>query len=107
MIARLTTYEGQVSPNLDGVRMYDEAAIPWLQDAEGFRGLLVLVDRANRRTLSLSFWESEETERQSEEARRRFGELVAEHVGLNREEGEMYEVVLGRGLDIDGLREDA
>ena len=105
MIARLTTYEGQVSPNLDGVRMYDESAIPWLEDAEGFRGLLVLVDRANRRTLSLSFWENEETERQSEEARRRFGELVAEHV--KREEGEAYEVVLGRGLDIHGLQADA
>ena len=101
MIARLTTYEGQVSPNLDGVRMYDESAIPWLQDAEGFRGLLVLVDRANERTLSLSFWENEELERQSEEARRRFGELVAEHVGLKREEGEIYEVVLGRGVQLD------
>lgn len=101
MIARLTTYEGQVSPNLDGVRMYDETAIPWLEDADGFRGLLVLVDRASERTLSLSFWENEELERQSEDARRRFGELVAEHVGLKRQEGEIYEVVLGRGVHLD------
>lgn len=101
MIARLTIYEGQVSPNLDGVRMYDESAIPWLQNAQGFRGLLVLVDRANERTISLSFWEDEESERKSEEARRRFGELVAEHVGLTREEGEIYEVVLGRGVHLD------
>jgi heme-degrading monooxygenase HmoA len=101
VIARLTTYEGQVSPNLDGVRMYDETAIPWLEDAEGFRGLLVLVDRANERTLSLSFWENEELERQSEDARRRFGELVAEHIGLKRQEGEIYEVVLGRGVHLD------
>jgi heme-degrading monooxygenase HmoA len=101
VIARLTTYEGQVSPNLDGVRLYDETAIPWLEDAEGFRGLLVLVDRANERTLSLSFWENEELERQSEDARRRFGELVAEHIGLKRQEGEIYEVVLGRGVHLD------
>ena len=101
MIARVTTYEGQVSRDLDGVRMYDETAIPWLQDAEGFRGLLVLVDRANERTVSLSFWENEELEQQSQEARRRFGELVAEHIGLKREEGEMYEVVLGRGVHLD------
>ena len=101
MIARVTTYEGQVSPDLDGVRMYDETAIPWLQDAEGFRGLLVLVDRANERTVSLSFWENEELEQQSQEARRRFGELVAEHIGLKREEGETYEVVLGRGVHLD------
>ena len=101
MIARLTTYEGRVSPNLDGVRMYDETAIPWLEDAEGFRGLLVLIDRANERTLSLSFWENEELERQSEDARRRFGELVAEHIGLKRQEGEIYEVVLGRGVHLD------
>jgi heme-degrading monooxygenase HmoA len=101
VIARLTTYEGQVSPNLDGVRMYDQTAVPWLQDAEGFRGLLVLVDRANERTISLSFWEDEESERQSEQARRRFGELVAEHVGLKRAEGEIYDVVLGRGVHLD------
>jgi hypothetical protein len=101
VVARLTTYAGQVSPNLDGVRMYDESAIPWLQDAEGFRGLIVLVDRANERTLSLSFWENEDLERQSEEARRRFGELVAEHIGLKRDEGEVYEVVLGRGVHLD------
>ena len=101
MIARLITYEGQVSPNLDGVRMYDQSAIPWLQDTEGFRGLIVLVDRANERTLSLSFWENEELERQSEEARRRFGELVAEHIGLKRDDGEVYEVVLGRGVHLD------
>lgn len=101
MIARLTTYEGQVSPNLDGVRIYDESALPWLENAEGFRGLLVLVDRENERSLSISFWETEESEQQSEEARRRFGELVAEHVGLKREEGEVYEVVLGRGVHLD------
>ena len=101
MIARLTTYEGQISPDLDGVRMYDDSAIPWLQDAEGFRGLLVLVDRANERTLSLSFWENEELERQSVDARRRFGELVAQHIGLRRQEGEIYEVVLGRGVHLD------
>jgi len=82
--------------------MYDENAIPWLRDTEGFRGMIVLVDRANERTLALSFWTDEEAERQSEEARRRFGELVAEHVGLTRDEGRVYEVVLGRGVHLDG-----
>lgn len=101
MVARVTTYEGQVSADLDGVRMYDQSAIPWLEDAAGFRGLLVLVDGANERTVSLSFWENEELERQSQEARRRFGELVAEHIGLKREEGEIYDVVLGRGVHLD------
>ena len=76
-----------VSPGLDGVRMYEEPAIPWLEDAEGSRGLVVLVDRANERTLAISFWTEEEAERQSGEARRRFEELVAERVGLTRDEG--------------------
>jgi hypothetical protein len=107
VIARLVTYEGAVSTNLEGVRMYDETAIPWLQDADGFRGIVVLVDRANERTLSLSFWADEEAELQSEEARRRFGELVAERVGLSRDDGQVYEVVLGHGVHIDGLRADA
>jgi hypothetical protein len=107
VIARVITYEGPVSPDLEGVRMYDEHAVPWLRDASGFRGIVVLVDRANERTLALSFWVDEESERQSEDARSRFGELVAASVGLSRDEGQVYEVVLGRGVQIDGLPTDA
>jgi hypothetical protein len=103
VIARVVTYEGPVSPGLDGVRMYEEHAIPWLRDASGFRGMVVLVDRANERTLALSFWTDEDAEQESEEARRRFGELVAERVGLSRDDGQVYEVVLGHGVQIDGL----
>jgi hypothetical protein len=101
VIARVNTYEGRVSPDLEGVRMYEESAIPWLQDTEGFRGMVVLVDRANERTLAISFWTDEETEQRSEEVRRRFGELVAEQIGLERDEGRVYEVVLGRGVHLD------
>jgi hypothetical protein len=107
VIARVITYEGEVSADLEGVRMYDEHAVPWLRDARGFRGMVVLVDRENERALALSFWTDEEAERQTEEARRRFGELVAERVGLSRDDGQVYEVVLGHGVHIDGLRADA
>lgn len=105
MIARVVTYQGAVSPDLRGVRMYEQSAIPWLLDAEGFRGMVVLVDRENERTLALSFWTDEEAERQSEEARRRFGELVAEEIGLERDDGPVYDVVLGRGVHLDGPME--
>ena len=101
MIARIVTYEGPVSPDLAGVRMYEESAMPWLADARGFRGLVVLVSRASERTVAVSFWADEEAERQSEEARRRFGELVAERVGLERDDGEIYEVVLAQGVELD------
>jgi hypothetical protein len=107
VIARLVTYEGPISPDLEGVRMYDQHAMPWLRDASGFRGIVVLVDRENERTVAVSFWEDEDSERRSEEARRRFGELVAERVGLSRDDGQVYEVVLGRDVHIDDLRADA
>jgi heme-degrading monooxygenase HmoA len=102
VIARLNTYEGPVSPDLKGIRMFEESALPWLEDAEGFRGIVVLVDRANEQTLAISFWTDEETEGRSEEARRRFGELVADHVGLERRASQVYEVVFGRGVHLDG-----
>ena len=102
MIARVVTYEGRVSPELEGVRMYEEHAIPWLSDATGFRGMVVLVDREGERTLAITFWADEESEAATEEARRRFGELVAERVGLSRDEGRVYEVALGRGVHLDG-----
>ena len=75
--------------------------MPWLADARGFRGLVVLVSRAGERTLAVSFWSDEAAERESEEARRRFGELVAERVGLTRDDGEVYEVVLARSVELD------
>ena len=101
MIARVVTYEGPVTPDLAGVRMYEESAMPWLADARGFRGMVVLVSRASERTLAVSFWSDEEAERESEDARRRFGELVAERVGLTRDDGAVYEVVLARGVELD------
>jgi heme-degrading monooxygenase HmoA len=104
VIARVVTYEGPVSRDLDGVRLYEEHAIPWLVETTGFRGLVVLVDRANERTLSVSFWADEEAERRSEAGRRRLGELVAERVGLSRDEGQVYEVVLSRGVDLGESR---
>jgi hypothetical protein len=67
--------------------------------------MVVLVDRANERTLALSFWTDAKAERQSEDARRRFGELVAEEIGLERHDGQVYEVVLGRGVHLDGSLE--
>jgi heme-degrading monooxygenase HmoA len=102
VIARVVTYQGAVSADLRGVRMYEQSAIPWLEDADGFRGMIVLVDRENERTLSLSFWTDEQAELRSEDARRRFGELIAEEIGLERHDGEVYEVVLGRGVHLDG-----
>lgn len=101
MIARVVTYEGPVSPDLVGVRMFEQDAIPWLEEASGFRGIVVLVDRQNERTLAVTFWTDADADAGSEEARREFGELVAARVGLKRDEGRVYEVALGRGVHLD------
>ena len=45
MFARVTTFQGSPDRIEEGLRIFRENVIPWLRDATGFRGWLVLLDR--------------------------------------------------------------
>src|SRR5262245_12057621 len=72
---------GQVPPERMGerLRLFKEEMVPHLRRTKGFDRIYFLVDRAQGKTLAVSFWESAEPPPGEEEARAR--EIAARHYG--------------------------
>src|SRR4028118_1794330 len=68
MYARVSTIEGAPDKVDDVARQTQEQTLPQLQKMEGFKGFVALGDRQSGKMLGVSFWESEEALRGSEEA---------------------------------------
>jgi heme-degrading monooxygenase HmoA len=69
-----------------------EAMLPWLQQIEGFRGLVMLSNEEEGTTLVLAFWESREIAEEHSEARMAFRDRITSTVDVQVEETVGYEV---------------
>jgi hypothetical protein len=90
--ARVNTFRGSPDRIEEGVRIYRENVIPWLRDATGFRGWLVLVDRPNEKAVGITFWATEQAARESEAGVGALRDELAEAVGTLMESHDLYEV---------------
>jgi hypothetical protein len=90
--ARVSTFEG--SPDLidEMLRQVREQVLPQAKQDEGFKGMIALGDRQSGKTLGITFWESEEVMRASEEAANRLRSESAEAGGQTIAGVERYEV---------------
>jgi len=68
MHARVSTIQGAPGKVDDVARQAQEQTLPQLQKLEGFKGFVALGDRQSGKMLGVSFWESEEALRASDEA---------------------------------------
>src|SRR4028119_1767448 len=68
MHARVSTIQGAPGKVDDVLRQTQEQTLPQLQKMEGFKGFVALGDRQSGKMLGVSFWESEEALRATEEA---------------------------------------
>src|SRR5919204_323766 len=89
--ARLSIFEGSPDRLDEGTRYAREEIMPQVEQLDGYRGVLSLVDRQAGRTKLITLWESEEAMRASDEPadefRRRAAEGAASHiVGVERYE---------------------
>jgi heme-degrading monooxygenase HmoA len=66
--------------------------LPQLQQQDGFKGMTALADHQTGKTLSITFWESEEALRANEEAADRLREDSAEAMSDTIAGVERYEV---------------
>jgi hypothetical protein len=84
------------SPELmdEGLRQAREVVLPQGRLLDGFKGMIVLGDRHSGKTLGITFWESEQAMRVSEEAADRLREESAEAGGDTIASVERYEVGL-------------
>ncbi|MGH3023336.1 MAG: hypothetical protein ACRDNI_06740 [Gaiellaceae bacterium] len=98
MFARVTTFEGDPERLEEGVRLFGEEVIPWLRDATGFRGWIVLLDREGRRSLGITFWATEESMKDDERSGGTIRDELAESLETTRTGLEYYEVAVDDAL---------
>jgi heme-degrading monooxygenase HmoA len=99
--ARVSLLEGPPELIDEGLRQAREVILPWGRLMEGFEGMIALVDRHSGKTLGITFWESEEAMRASEEAANQLREGSAEAGGDTIAGVERYEVGL---FEVESLK---
>jgi heme-degrading monooxygenase HmoA len=68
--------------------------VPGFQQLDGFKGMTVVADRQSGKTLALTFWESEDAMRGSEEAVKGARQRAADTGGAGEPQVERFEVLL-------------
>lgn len=68
MYARVNTFLGSPARFEEAIADARDNAVPAMQKIDGFQGLMVLLDRASGRSIGITFWDSEEELRASEQA---------------------------------------
>ncbi len=95
MHARMSIFEGPPDKIDEGVRQAREVVLPQAKEADpGFKGIIALTDRQSGKMVGITFWESEEAMRASEEVANRLREESAEASGGTVAGVERYEVGL-------------
>src|SRR5215203_2922004 len=92
--ARVSIFEGSPEHIDQSLRQAREVVLPRGRQMEGFKGMIALGDRQSGKTLGITFWESEEAMRASEEDANRLREQSAEAGGQQIAGVERYEVDL-------------
>lgn len=101
MYARVTEFEGAPERMEEGVRLFREEVIPWLRDATGFRGWVVLFDRPNEKAIGITFWATEESMTDNAASGGDLRDEVAARMGTRMTNLAYYEVVLAEHLALD------
>ena len=94
MHARMSTLEGSPDELDEGLRDVKEHVLPLLQQQDGFKGFIALGDRQSGELIGITFWESEQTMRASEEVGERMRSDTAEDTGDTIADVQRYEVGL-------------
>jgi heme-degrading monooxygenase HmoA len=104
VFARMTTFRGSPDRIEEGARLYRDQVIPWLRDATGFRGWVVLIDREGEKAIGLTFWATEQAALDGESSGGVLRDEVAASVGAIMESLELYEVHAIESLELDEAR---
>jgi hypothetical protein len=103
MFARVTTFQSPPERIGEGIAMYREQVMPWLRDSTGFRGWIALIDRENRRALSVTFWATPEAAADSPESGAALRDEIAASIGATLESLDIYEVAVADDLALEDV----
>ena len=98
MYARLTVFEGSPEGIDAGVAVYREKVLPWLRDATGFRGWIVLRDPSGTKTTSITFWADDETMRDAAAGGNALRDEVVANLDIEMTSLEFLEVTVAESL---------
>jgi heme-degrading monooxygenase HmoA len=90
--ARVSALEGPPELMDESLRLARKVVLQQGRLLDGFKGMIALGDRHSGKTLGITFWESEEAMRTSEEAAKRLREESAQAGGDTIAGVERYEV---------------
>lgn len=98
MWVRMSTFQGSPGQSDDEVeqqvRILSENIIPTARQMDGYKGVLSLGDRSTGKSISLTFWESEEAMRASEEDADKLRQQAADEVQEEIAGVERFEVYI-------------
>ena len=94
MHARMSIFKGSPEQMDESLRQAREVVLPRGRQMDGFKGMIALGDRQSGKTIGITFWESEEAMRASEEAANRLRDESTEASGETIADVERYEVSL-------------
>jgi heme-degrading monooxygenase HmoA len=98
MHARMSIFEGRPDKIDEALRQAREVVLPQAKEMDpGFKGIIALTDRQSGKMVGITFWESEEAMRATEEGANRLREESAEAgegtvAGVERYEVGLFEV---------------
>lgn len=58
--ARVTITQGKIDMVDESIKLYAESVVPAAKLQKGYRGILLLTNRETGKSISISFWDSEE-----------------------------------------------
>jgi len=94
MHARMFEFTGSPEQIEAAVALARDEILPLEREMPGFRGLILLADREERRLVSVSLWESAEQMEDSEASARMLVRLGAQSIGGKRVAIEPFDVAL-------------
>ena len=94
MHARVNTLQMEPGRIDDAVNALESGGLDKLKAIDGFKGMTVLGDRQSGKSLAISFWESEDALRASEEQVKGVRQETTEAAGAPEPQIEVFEVVV-------------
>lgn len=94
MIAAMATISGPATGLSEISRLAGEAVGGWLEEFDGFRGLIVFTDEERQRSRVITLWETPEAEESARTARGAMRDQLAATAGMSVDEFAVWEVAV-------------
>jgi heme-degrading monooxygenase HmoA len=92
MVAAMATLSGH-TPEMSGIaEMASEAIEGWLEDYDGYRGLLVFTSDESGQARVITLWDTAEDEQRARTSRGAMRDQLATTIGVTVESFEVYDV---------------